>query len=337
MEKLRFETDPHNRLVVTKTGRKGALTGFRQVIDGEFKISADNTLSYHIKTPVDENALTDRQVKLSGRWSLNNNHDIMFTLDSWQRQVSGDELTLRCQIIDVNENSLITSITTRTANGNSSLYILNLQGSWQADKQNRLTFRLNSCRTNPDILTFEGAWEVGENYELLYRYQKEGLVRGERETQTLCFKGHWDIRDKARLAYVLNASTGSLFDFKTSVGVFKDKYIKYQLGIGCRRQRLTALKRVITLFGSWKITPSSGLVFELEKSGRPIHSIALAAQAKLSDKDTIILTLKNYLNRGLGAELELSRDIIRGDGQAFIKLLASKGERGVFVGMGRRW
>ena len=215
--------------------------------------------------------------------------------------------------------------------------MFNLQGSWQADKQNRLTFRLNSTRTNPDILTFAGAWEVGENYEFIYRYQKEGLVRGERTTQTLLFKGHWDIYNKARLAYVLNASTGSLFDFKTSVGVFKDKYIKYEVGIGVGRKRSAALKRVITLFGSWKMEPSSGLVFEVEKSGRAVDSIALSAQAKLSKKDTIIFTLKNNLNRTLGAELGLSRDIIQGDGQAFIKLLASKGEQGVFVGMGRRW
>lgn len=337
VEKLRFETDPHNRLVVSKTGRKCELTGFRQVLDGEFKVSEDNALTYHVKTPLDENAITDRQLKFSGKWGLDKNHDLIFTLDSWQRQSSGDELTLRCQLIDVKENSLVTSITTRATDGNSSVYMLNLAGSWQADKQNRLTFRVNTRAANPDILTFDGVWEVGKNYELLYRYQKEGLKRGERVTQALCFKGYWDIRDKARLAYVLNASTGSLFDFKTSVGVFKDKYIKYEVGIGASRKRSTAPKRTVTLFGSWKMKPSSGLSFELGQGGRVINTIAVAAQAKLSGSDKIAFTLKNNLNRALGAELELSRDIVQGNGQAFIRLLASKGSQGVFLGLGRRW
>lgn len=330
MEKVRFETDPHNRLVVSKTGKKGELTGFRQILDGEFKVGNDNTLSYNVKTPLDENAVTDRQVKLKGKWGLDKNHDFLFTLDSWQRQVSGDELTLRCQIVDVDDNALIASITTRTADGNTSVYMLNLQGSWQADEQNRLTFRVHSKAARPNVLTFEGVWDVGNNYELLYSYEKEVLTRKERVTQTLRLKGRWDIPDKARLTYVLNASTGSLFDFKTSLGVFKDKYIKYEVGIG-------AAKRTITLFGSWKMTRSSGLVFELEHDGRVINSISLAAQSKLSGKDKITFSLKNNLNRSLGAELELSRDILQGDGQAFLRLLASKGEQGVFIGIGRRW
>jgi len=337
MHKLRFETDPHNRLVVSKTGRKSELTGFRQVLDGEFKVGKHNTLSYHVKMPLDEEALFGRQIKLRGKWGLNANHDLLFTLDSWQRQVLGDELTLRCQLIDAQANSLIASVSTRSYNGNTSIYMLNLEGSWQADEQNRLTFHLKSASADPDILTFEGAWEVGKNYELLYSYQKEGLQSGRRITHTLAFKGHWDIPDKARLAYVLSASTGSQFEFKTSVGVFKDKYIKYEVGIGASRGRQTAFKRTIALFGSWKMTPSSGLVFEVEQNGRVVNSIALAAQVKLSDKDTIIFTLKDNLNRTLGAKLEVSRDIVQGDGQAFLRLLTSKGEQGVFIGMGRRW
>jgi hypothetical protein len=336
MNKLRFETDPHNRLVVKKTGRRSTLTGFRQVLDGVFKVGAGNTLSYHVKMPLDEKALFGRQIKLRGKWEFNANHDLLFTLDSWQRQVLGDELTLRCQLIDAQANSLMASVTTRSYNGNTSIYMLNLEGSWQADKQNRLTFRVNSKAASPNVLTFDGVWEVGKNYELLYRYQKESLTASERVTQTLFFKGHWDIRDKARLSYVLSGSTNSLFEFKSGLGFFNDKYIKYEVGIGFGRPLVT-VKRVITLYGSWKITPSSGLVFEIKTDGRVLNSISLAAQVKLSDKDMIIFTLKNNLNRSLGAELKLSRDIARGAGQAFIRLLASKGEQGVFIGIGRKW
>jgi len=35
-EKIRFEIDPHNRLVYEKTGRKSNIPGFRTVVDGRF-------------------------------------------------------------------------------------------------------------------------------------------------------------------------------------------------------------------------------------------------------------------------------------------------------------
>jgi len=54
MEKLRYEIDPHNRLVVG--GRKIPLERFRKVLDGRFKVDKNNILFYHVKTPVaDEN------------------------------------------------------------------------------------------------------------------------------------------------------------------------------------------------------------------------------------------------------------------------------------------
>lgn len=37
-EKVTYESDPHNRLVITKNGRKNKLPRFRQVLDGQFKI-----------------------------------------------------------------------------------------------------------------------------------------------------------------------------------------------------------------------------------------------------------------------------------------------------------
>jgi hypothetical protein len=294
-KKLRFETDPHNRLVFRKTGRKSPLSGFRQVLDGTFSIGANNALSYHIKQPLDPDLPFGRQLKLTGKWSLNPNHDLLFTLDSWKLQTAGDELTLRCQLIDAKADSLAASLTTRSSNGRTSIYLLKLEGSWQVDPLNRLSFVLKSASSGPDTLSFDGSWKIGKNYELIYQLR----------TQTLVFKGHWDIADKTRLAYALDASAFS--------------------------------KPAFIFSGSWKISRSSGLVFEMKQKGGRITSLSLSAQARLSDRDTILLTLKNTQRRSPQAELELSRNIAQGAGLAFLKLLASKGEQGVFIGMGRRW
>jgi hypothetical protein len=46
MQKVRYEIDPHNRLVVKEAGKKTKLPRFRQVLDGHFKVAKDNTLIY---------------------------------------------------------------------------------------------------------------------------------------------------------------------------------------------------------------------------------------------------------------------------------------------------
>ena len=83
-EKLRFETDPHNRLIYIKTGRRSKVARYRKVLDGYFKTNKDNSLTYHIKGLRDTGI--PQQVKLSGSWSMDKNHNLVFTLDKWKNQ-----------------------------------------------------------------------------------------------------------------------------------------------------------------------------------------------------------------------------------------------------------
>lgn len=332
MEKLRYELDPHNRLVVTKT----ELKGFRRVLDGQFRISHHNTLTYHIKAPVPAEIKAAHQVKLKGTWSLTEDHELRLTLDKWYRQTFGDQLTIQGEIIGVEKNALLFAVTTRTKQDMPSVYILQLAGSWQADAHNRLTFRVNKEQSNFDTLTFEGIWQTDKNYQIIYCYQKEDLARKRKRVQTLVFKGYWDIQDKARLSYVIDKNTDSGFNFKTSIGIFKDDYIKYELGVGLCRKR-EPIKRSIIFFGRWSIKKATGLVFEVEQENKKLQAIVLGAEAKLSDRGTVLFKLKDSLNREIGAELELSRDIFKGEGQAFLRLLKSRQGSAIQVGVGLRW
>ena len=332
MQKVRYEVDPHNRLVIKRTGEKTELTRFRQVLDGSFKTDKHNNLSYHIKAPIPQDIKAPYQVKLRGKWSLTKSHNLRLTLDKWRRQTFGDQLTLKGDIISVDKNALLFAVTARDRGGTQSIYALKLQGSWQADKNNRLTFRIRKEQDRYDVLTFNGIWKINKNHQIIYQYKKEQLVRKPKKTHALIFKGHWDIKGKKRLSYVIERGTDSVFNFRTSLGIIKAGYIKYELGIGAK-----PVKRTITLFGSWKIKKNQGLIFEIEKGKRRINALVFGAEARLTSKDTILFKLRNELNREIGAELKLSHKILKGDGQAFLRLLKSKRESAVLVGAGWGW
>ncbi|MFH0827462.1 MAG: hypothetical protein V1923_06255 [Candidatus Omnitrophota bacterium] len=332
MEKCKYEFDPHNRLTV----KTGGVRGIRKVLDGQFKISDHNTLTYHIKSSVPDGIKAPHQVKLKGTWFLTKDLELRLMLDKWRRQTFGDQLRLQGEIIDVRKNALLFALTTRTKDERSSLYALELCGSWQADAKNRLTFRVDKGRGRYDPLTLDGAWQINKNYQIIYLYKKEQLTQKEKKIQALTFKGYWDIRDKARLSYVLNKDMGSGFDFETSAGVFKKDYIKYELGIRVSGKK-QPVKRTITFLGKWKVKKNAGLVFEIERGERKIQGLVFGAQARLTDKGEVLLSLRNDLNRGIGAGLELSRDIFKREGQAFLRLLQSKQESVLLIGSGRRW
>ncbi|MFH1061880.1 MAG: hypothetical protein V1747_03220 [Candidatus Omnitrophota bacterium] len=333
-EKITYEIDPYNRLIIDKSGKKSELSRFRQVLDGRFKIDEDNTLTYLIKAPTPEGTELPHQVKLEGVWSLDKDHNLCLELNKWGRETLGDKLTLQGEIIDTSKNSLAFSLTTRTQDNMQSIYILQLKGAWQADKNNRLTFRVQKEEGSHDILTFKGTWEINKQHQIIYQYEKAQLVRKEKNIHILTFQGYWDIKDKGRLSYVLDLQSDSVFSFKTSVAVFKDKYIKYELGIGLSK---SLEEQIITLCGKWKIKKDIGLVFEVEYENGNIRAITFGAEAKLSARDSISFELKNDQNKNISAQLQLSRKILDGEGLSFLRFLKSKEETAVYVGAGFRW
>ena len=66
-------------------------------------------------------------------------------------------------------------------------------------------------------------------------------------------------------------------------------------------------------------------------------AIKFGADAKLTKRDEVKFRLRNELRKDLGLELKLSRKLLRGDGEAFLKLLKDKKEASVYVGAAWRW
>ncbi|MBU1087161.1 MAG: hypothetical protein KKD05_06535 [Candidatus Omnitrophica bacterium] len=332
--KVTYEIDPYNRLIINKSGKKSELSRFRQVLDGRFKINPDNSISYLVKSPMPNDQEMPYQVKLEGNWALDKDHNLCISLNKLGRETLGDKLTLKGEIIDTSKNSLAFSLTTHTKDNMQSIYILQLKGAWQADKNNRLTFRIQKEDGSCDFLTFKGTWEINKQHQIIYKYEKAQLITKKKAIHTLIFQGYWNIKDKGRLSYVLDLQSDSVFNFKTSAAVFKDKYIKYELGIGLGKS-LEA--RTIALFGKWNIKKNIGLVFEVEYANKQVSAITFGAEAKLSNKDSISFELKNDQNKNISAQLQLSRKILDGEGLSFLRFLKSKDETAVTVGAGFSW
>ena len=336
MKKVRYEIDPHNRLIIRCSDKKTSLPLFRKVLDGYYKIDKNNKLIYHVKEPLTRDKDTPRQIKLKGKWSLTKNHDLKLTLDNWKRQTYGDQVILKGDIIDVDKNSFSFAVTTRTKENVMSTHMLKLQGSWQADSNNRLTFRAKKQKSHPDTLVLDGVWELSKNHQIIYTYEKKHLLRTKKKLHTLTFKGSWDILDKTRISYVIDRNTNSTFNFRTSLGIFKGNYIKYELGIGLS-YRAKPIKRKVALFGKWKIKKNIGLVFEVEYEKGEVYAVVFAVNAKLTDKDTLLVRLKNMIGKDVGVELKLSHKILNGNGTMFFRALKSKRESAIFAGAAKGW
>ncbi|MCK9615633.1 MAG: hypothetical protein M0R48_09025 [Candidatus Omnitrophica bacterium] len=328
--KIRYEVDPHNQLVCEKTGKKSDVRGFRTVLDGEFEIGEDNTLSYNVKKS--QGIDTPQQLKLRGKWALDDEHNLVLTLDKWGNQIAGNKLTLESELIDAKYNKLTFSLTSKDSDGNDHIYIVNLGGRWQADEYNRLTFKVEKESGPADRITLQGGWEVNNQNQIIYTYEKKGRGKRERITQAITFKGHWDIIGKNRLIYVLNKEINSGFDFQVSVGKPAERGLQYELGVGAAPS-----KKTITLFGNWKVDKNLGLLFEMPCAEGQIRSIVLGGWAKMDKNSRLEVRLENKLGEDLGIDVKLSRNILEGQGEAFIQALGSRKEVSIVAGLGFRW
>ncbi|MFC1480248.1 hypothetical protein ACFL5Y_02230 [Candidatus Omnitrophota bacterium] len=337
MEKVRYEIDPYNRLVLCKTGKKSDLPKFRSVLDGRFKIDKNNNLSYHIKAPLAKREGLPHQLNLKGQWHLNADHDLCLILDKKGRDTLGDKIILKGKMLDVSKNSLLFAVTQKTKENTRLTYVLDFGGTWKADKNNRLTFHVKREKGIHDILTFKSAWEINKSHQIIYEYEKAALIRKKKKLHTLTFKGYWYIKDKFRISYLLGKSTDSAFNFETKAGIFRDNYIKYEVGVRLSA-RTKPVKGSLILFGEWKLKKGAGLVFEVRCEDRKVQTIVFGAEAKLTDKDTISFKLKNAIgDKDIDVNLKLSQKILKGDGEAFVRLLKSKRESAVYAGAAWKW
>lgn len=334
MPKIYYEVDPHNRLVVKKTGRKSLLSKYRTCLEGRFKTDEGNSLVFEAKVADKDIA---EQLKFKGTWALDKNHKLVFMLNKWGKQIAGNKLVLNGEINSLDGNEISFSMATREAGNKTILYLLRLSGGWKVDKYNNLNFSIERDK-EADVLKFFGTWKLKNNL-LTYSYATKSLATNKKESHNITLSGYWDIVDKYRLTYMLDKELGSSLTFRTSIGKIIQQGnrhgLKYELGAGLASSNGKSIKEII-IFGKWRLENGIGLVFEVEYENGVKYPINFSATAMLNDKYSLSFKLQNNANENLGIILQLSRKILQ-NGESFVRFLSSQEERAIQIGLGFRW
>ena len=268
-----------------------------------------------------------------GKWTINDRHEIQY----WAED---DKSTgkIKATVLDVKPAALVLEYTQREDEQRTVTRIYELAGTWRVDPKNRITFIVEKETGKSDVLTFRNIWTVNENHEIEYTFEETALKKREKTLRKLVFRGFWDIGERSRITYWLGKDSNSYFRFRgafqTASILAKKEQIRYQVGVEVEKRIKT---QIITLFGKWKYSHKYGLSFEIEyKDGRK-RAIRFGVEYSPTSRDSIELNLANIEGKPLGAELILTRDFLKRDGQAFVKLLKNAEESRVEAGATWRW
>lgn len=330
-EKIIYEIDPHNRLVL-KSGKPSDIRKYRLVLDGTFRTDKSNYLVYHIKkpSPVFDSRKIPQKIRLKGSWSFAKNYRLIYKLDKWNNQIYGNKLVFQNGLMDANENELFFTLTTKD-DAKSRTYILGLHGRWCIGKLNQLTFLVKRDTKRDDEVFFKGEWKVNRNNRIVYSYARRGKVH------SIILDGYWDITRKHRLFYYLDKKNKSFFEFKVSLGTAgKRNTLQYALGVGISGNKRA---KTITLFGKWKLYSMGkkerlGLLFEMNYGNGIIRAVSFGGSVRLNKNGTLEVILKKRSSGPLGVKLTLSKTFLTGKAKSFITLLKDKDEIALKAGYG---
>ncbi len=292
-----------------------------------------------------------------GSWELSPTHEIAYR----ERRRGDKEATIKGSLVAAEPDALVTSVTTKESETCTVTGLVKLVGKWELDEKNRITFSVKRGLARYDKLTFQGAWEVNDNFQVTYSFNVKQVLEGTRKSrrrvtkvaQELVFEGHWDLSDKNCLSYLIGVDSDSAFRFLGTFGtttiLAKKGEIRYQVGIEYKtargaRKRLT---RTITLFGKWKLSDDLALSFELESADGRKTELRFGTELSLDDlqgrglrallPDAVSVSLVCASGKPLGIELVLTKDFFAGDVQTFVRFRESLQEAAVEAGIKIPW
>jgi len=291
---------------------------------GRFSVDKNNQLVYRLNEPSTWRRLYNLPAKINfkGNWKLNSNYDLELNLQKSKNQYKDERLVFKGEVISADRDTLVFEVTSRDSRSQSHIQLLKLNGSWQADEFNRIVFAVKK-KASPDIVTFEGAWQVNKNQQVTYTYEKAELKRKTRISRVLTFEGFWEINNSNRLSYILSHSEKSRFDFCVQIGSPNlypaDGAIKYLIGIGIKEDKTPRIK-VICLYGKWKLGRKAGIVFSMEYGKGECRDIEFGASVYLNKKDEFVFSLADKKGEPFGLNIIFNHKFLQKlDAQAFLK------------------
>ena len=305
---------------------------------GAFHVGENNQLEYWLNEPKEWRQLYNLSDKIvfKGNWQLNSNHDLELVLNDSKDQRERSRLALKGKIISVDSNILTFEIVSSGVNRSKmSFNILKLSGTWNADSYNRITFQVDK-KDNPDTLTFKGAWELNNNQQIEYTYEKSNLVTKTKTRQTLTFEGFWKINSNYRLIYILSRNLDSKFDFRAYIGspnIYpQEKVIKYRIGIGVKRPRVKGYQ-VLAFYGTWKFNRDLALNFSMDYGYGVVREMEFGAEVGFGPSK-LIFNLKDEKGEPLGISLTYSYKLLNTlHPEVFVRLKSYQKSQGIEVGL----
>ncbi len=329
---MNISLDDKNRLVLSKSAAE-------RLSRGPLKLfSSARTAQYTDGTELPE------RMALDGTWKLNEKHDLEFGIHASSVWFPGMTLTFKTGLISAKANELVFSARISDGEGGVMGSALAFSGKWQADKNNRITFRITRYTGKSNRLVFQGAWQVGRRNELFYTYSTEKLKKKEKEEFSFGLKGSWALGAR-RLVYVLGSSTtddrrlntddislrsSSVLSFSAALQtpsiVAKAGEIRYSVGIrftsGGKEKKLL---RSVAIYGTWKLGRDLALGFEAESTVREKNVISFTAEKLIFDNGKLTVGLKTEDGRKFGGEVTFTKALAR-DVELFASLESLAGD-----------
>lgn len=329
--KTRYSTDEFNRLVLNKDNK-------RYPVEGEFKIQKNLLLFLPSRKSIfTKNLDLAKQIKFEGNWQLTEEHDLKFTLIETTSQVKDDELYIRANLVSVEQDAIIFAAQFKKSQTEDTISTLTLGGRWQVDEFNKLQFFVKKDY-GEDILKLTGSWQLNDNQQIVYTYQKQDLIRKTKKEEFLTLKGFWQINIKNRLAYILDLKNKSFFEFKAQLEspILRGAkgQIRYRIGVGIRN---LIKEDVILLFGTWKINRQKSISFEMDYGKGNIKQIVFGASVYLDKDNEIVFELKNKKGESIGIAVGFKRQFFRNDGILFARISKLEKDSRLEAGVRINW
>ena len=313
-----YELDDFNRLVIKRNGKVFTT-------NGRLALDKDNQLAYWLNEPSSWRRDYDLPNKISfkGHWQLTRDYNFELIIDETSQQSKGNSLVVKGDIIAAEKDAIVFEINSLDRRGLSHIQILKFIGLWQTDEFNRIRFVFKK-KTLPEVITFDGIWQINRNQQVTYSYVKTDLITKTKTNYTLTFEGFWQINTKDRLTYILSQSLDSSFDFCAQVGsanVYpQEGVIKYRLKIGSKGRKSSKIK-IIYLHGTWKFSRKLGLVFQIDYGDGGVHNLEFSTEVSLNQKDKVIFSLRDQTGALIGLHITFTRRFLgKLDAEAYLRL-----------------
>lgn len=279
------------------------------------------------------NNLEEKGGTVEGAWELDENHELVY-----KERKGKKKARLKGTLVAVEAGSLVFSAAIKEDEKRTTTGLFKLTGTWQVDTKNRLVFEIERGAGKTDRLTLKGKWELSPNYEILYTYKQTQLKTKTKVTQTLVFKGYWDLTERNRLVFQIEGDSDSTLRFRAAFEspslLAKKGEIRYQVGIEVEGRRLL---QTLTFFGKWKLSRELELSFEMEYAGGEKRALTFGGAYHLNDDTSVTVELKAPNGRPLGLEVTFTRDFFGKDGEFFLRLRKTAGESAAEAGVRIPW